>query len=129
MIKVRKFQLKDLELMDLKDHEAELLGEGNLFIDKLRDADKALTILNNGKIVCCIGVNETLAWLIPSVHIDENSLAIARTIKRICKEYKFLKTVCLDNMFYFRWMTFLNFNPVCYFKHNGESFCLYERSV
>lgn len=129
MIKIQPFKIDHLDEMKIKDHEKDLIHNYSDLKSELSNADEAVTIMDNGSIVCSMGINGNIAWLIPSKNIGDREIVVARAIKRICKKYKSLKTVCVDNDFYYRWMQFLNFDPIYYFDLNGSKLCLYEKAA
>lgn len=117
MYKIVPFQMKHLELMDVRSHEQQFISDKDL-INKIINASVAWTGIANKKIVCCWGyiVSESgiaNLWLIPSIYIKNMPLSFFKKVKEVVlsatSEYKVLQTHCMNDVLHTRWMTFLGF--------------------
>jgi len=120
MYEIVPFEIKHLELMDVRSHEQQFTSDKNL-INKIIDASVAWTGIANNKIICCWGyiVGESgiaNLWLIPSIYMKDMRLSFFRKVKevigRTSQNFSIMQTCCKNDILHARWMKFLGFKQI-----------------
>ena len=133
------FKKEHLEVMDLRQHEADLL----------RDTDYAASLesgvnctgLVDGRIICCGGVmvlhgGTANIWLLPSVHIDKATKTFVKglrewlfTVREELGLYR-MQSACVDDELHNRWMRSLGFKieGVLNKFFDGNDYVMYART-
>lgn len=118
MFKVIPFKKEHIEVMDVRDHESNILN--NDVLSKLEKTSIAFTGVVNGKIISCGGIIVVFKgvaelWQIPSIYVSEITIKYARYIRKwielMRQEFQLyrMETICLDDDLHNRWMRFLGF--------------------
>lgn len=118
------FNPHHIEVMQLRDHERELLmGVGdmkNRLSTLMQNSKAAGTFLYQGRIITCAGFVEIWPgvaelWQLPSIYVSECALVFSKTLKKyvenVAKNFQYhrLQTSCPSDQTHDRWMEFLGF--------------------
>ena len=122
-LKVIQFKVQHMELMDIRNHEKELIfGQPGILerlgsIESLCDAG---TITYKGIVLGVMGSMEWWpgvceVWIIPSIYVKDHGVVFAKHVKRwlqkIEEVYKVhrIQVTALDDPFHDRWIEFFGF--------------------
>lgn len=139
MYRVTEFKKEHLMLMDLRDHEAQLLRDGYDAAEALEGGVNCTGIID-GKIVCAGGVRMIHPgcgeiWLIPTIHIHDHTKTFVKglrewlfSVRKDLGLYR-MQTICLNDDLHNRWMRFLGFEKEGIFRKfmQGRDYAVYAR--
>ena len=125
--------------MDIRHHEASLLAHKE-HLETLEKSSIACTGIINGVVMACGGVSPFMngnaeIWLIPSMHLKEDSFLFARHLRRwlfgVREDLALtrMQTACIDDDLHCNWMMFLGFEKEGTMRkyHNGKDYIMWGR--
>lgn len=119
MIKIVPYKKEHVELMNLREHEKELLKDKAMY--EFLEGGIASTATSDGVVVCSYGIMPQIKgvatiWLLPTIYVEsKESLKVARGAKAWIEQMQEdlglhrMETACVADELHDRWMTFLGF--------------------
>lgn len=122
-IKIVPFQLKHIDLIDVRTHEIENILCVNNYKERLEILASdgiCITVFYNNEILCILGVYEYFKkvceiWILPSKLISQHGLIFARIMKKLLKQvweinyYHRIQVTALNDELHNRFFTWLGF--------------------
>jgi hypothetical protein len=114
------FKKEHLEVMDMREHERNVLALSPLTGELLEQATVSRTAIIDGRVIACGGVTKNLygsgdAWLIPSIYLPKYRVTYLRLVldwlDNVSEafEIKRMQTACLNDDLHDNYMEYLGF--------------------
>jgi len=134
------FKKEHLEVMDMRQHEKDVLALSADMGAILEQSTVARTGIIGGKVVACGGVSINVfgageVWLIPSIYLPEHGMTYLRLVRDwlsdVQKSYdlKRMQTASPDDAMHNRYMEFLGFAKEGEMKQYalGKDYCMWGK--
>ncbi len=139
-VKLIPFKKEHVEVMDVRDHEKNVLGDGRLL--PVLEKSIAVTGITDGRIIACGGVTpfgtgNADIWLIPSIWIPQYAPIFVKHLRKWLFKIREdlalvrMQSACLDDELHGNWMQFLSFEREGTMKKyfNDTDYALWGRTT
>lgn len=118
MVRLVKFKKEHLEVMDIRDHEQNVI---NVFGHaEMLEQSVAITGVVDGRVLCCggvlpFGMGNSDIWLIPSIYVPQYKKTFCVELKKWLFQVREdlalnrMQTECIDDDLHTSWMESLGF--------------------
>lgn len=134
------FKKEHLEVMEIRQHERDLLALSEHFPTILENSTSAITGMINGRIICCGGLSITIfgsaeIWLIPSMFVIDHKIEFLKGVNEwletMREKYniKRMQTVAVDDKLHNNYMLFLGFEKEGVMRQYalGKDYCAWGK--